>query len=186
MEQNGNDILPYAAFLRGINVGGNRSIKMAELRTAFAAQGFTNVKTVLASGNVLFDTAETDAAVLCKAIEQHLKQEFGHKIFVLLRTVAELQCLVAANPFKEIAATPQMRSYITFLPDGLTGGKESTYVFPEDEFAMVRLTAREVCSAFELSPQRGTLDLMALLEREFGPTITTRTWNTVTRLLNAT
>ena len=51
---------------------------------------------------------------------------------------------------------------------------------------MVRLTAREVCSAFELSPQRGTLDLMALLEREFGPTITTRTWNTVTRLLNAT
>ena len=107
MEQNGNDILPYAAFLRGINVGGKRSIKMAELRTAFAAQGFTNVKTVLASGNVLFDTAETDAAVLCKAIEQHLKQEFGHKIFVLLRTVAELQCLVAANPFKEIAATPQ-------------------------------------------------------------------------------
>ena len=100
MEQNGNDILPYAAFLRGINLGGKRSIKMAELRTAFAALGFTNVKTVLASGNVLFDTAETDAAVLCEAIEQHLKLEFGHKIFVLLRTVAELQCLVAANPFQ--------------------------------------------------------------------------------------
>ena len=171
MEQNGNDILPYAAFLRGINVGGKRSIKMAELRTAFAAQGFTNVKTVLASGNVLFDTAETDAVVLCRAIEQHLMQEFGHKIFVLLRTVAELQCLVAANPFKEIAATKQTRSYVTFLPDGLAGDKESSD-FPEDGFAMVRLTAREVCSAFELSPQRGTLDLMALLEREFGPTIT--------------
>ena len=116
MEQNDNDILPYAAFLRGINVGGKRSIKMAELRTAFAAQGSTNVKTVLASGNVLFDTAEMDAAVLCEAIEQHLKQEFGHKIFVLLRTVAELQCLVAANPFKEIAATRRRGHTLLFSP----------------------------------------------------------------------
>ena len=77
MEQNGNDILPYAAFLRGINVGGNRSIKMAELRTAFAAQGFTNVKTVLASGNVLFDTAETDAAVLCRQSSNTLSRNLG-------------------------------------------------------------------------------------------------------------
>lgn len=177
--------LSYAAFLRGINVGGHRSIKMADLRAAFTAQGFTDVKTVLASGNVRFAAAESVAAALRYTIERCLKQEFGYDIPVLLRTVADLECLQQANPFEEVALTPQTRLYVTFLPAGETTRAMTLDDLSADGFTIVRATASEVCSVFTLSPKRSTIDLMSLLEREFGPNITTRTWNTITRLLAA-
>ncbi|MBI1730339.1 DUF1697 domain-containing protein [Candidatus Acetothermia bacterium] len=54
----------YAAFLRGINVGGKKIIKMAELREAVESLGFRNVRTILASGNLLFDAPETNPSIL--------------------------------------------------------------------------------------------------------------------------
>ena len=177
--------LSYAAFLRGINVGGHRSIKMADLRAAFTAQGFTDVKTVLASGNVRFAAAESDASALRNTIERFLSQEFGYDIPVLLRTVADLERLQQANPFEEVVITPQTRLYVTFLPEGETTRAMTLEDLTADGFTIVRATAREVCSVFTLAPKRSTIDLMTLLEREFGPNITTRTWNTLTRLLAA-
>jgi uncharacterized protein (DUF1697 family) len=66
----------YAAFLRGINVGGRKPVKMEDLRKAFAALGFQNVKTMLASGNVLFDTVVPRADALVKSIEEILRGGF--------------------------------------------------------------------------------------------------------------
>ena len=179
------NILPYAAFLRGINVGGHRKVRMADLRAVFEAQGYANVKTVLASGNIRFTAAEADASALRSTIERFLSQEFGYDIPVLLRTIASLECLQLANPFKEVPIAPETRLYVTFLPEGETTRAMTLDDLTADGFTIVRATAREVCSVFTLSPKRGTIDLMTLLEREFGPTITTRTWNTITRLLAA-
>jgi len=175
----------YAAFLRGINVGGHRSIKMADLRAAFAAQGFTDVKTVLASGNVRFEAVESDASALRSTIERCLRQEFGYDIPVLLRTIADLERLQQANPFEEVVITAQTRLYVTFLPEGETTCAMTLDDLTADGFTIVRATASEVCNVFKLSPNRSTIDLMTLLEKEFGPNITTRTWNTITRLLAA-
>ena len=175
----------YAALLRGINVGGHRKIKMAELKAAFVALGCKNVKTVLASGNVRFDSAETDAETLRRTFEQQLAQNFGYTIGVIVRTVAELQSLRDAQPFREVAVGPQAKLYVTFLPAGQTAGHENSFDLPSG-YAILRVTARDVCSALSLSQGRSTIDLMAHLEKHFGPNITTRTWNTVTRLLAAT
>ncbi len=174
----------YAAFLRGINVGGHRKIKMVELKAAFVALGYEGVKTVLASGNVRFDSVETDAEALRQAIEQRLERDFGYTISVIIRTVAELQSLIDAQPFNEVAVGPQPKLYVTFLPAGQTAGTEIACNLPHG-YAIVRATAQDVCSALSLAQGRSTIDLMAHLERIFGPNITTRTWNTVTRLLAA-
>src|SRR5438128_1031234 len=88
----------HAAFLRGINVGGNTLISMEGLKTAFSSLGFTNIKTILASGNVTFETSETNRAILSANIERKLQSEFGFKITVTLRTRAEILALVASAP----------------------------------------------------------------------------------------
>jgi uncharacterized protein (DUF1697 family) len=103
----------YAAFLRGVNVGGV-NLKMAAVAQALEAAGFTNVKTILASGNVLLESRSAVAGVRKKA-EQALRDEFGYDAWVLaydLETVAEIS---AAYPFdREVDGH---HSYITFVTD---------------------------------------------------------------------
>src|ERR1041385_5029014 len=92
----------YIALLRGINVGGNKLIKMEALAAAFTAAGFRKVKTYIASGNVIFETRATDRKALTKKIEKMLTAEFGHEIAVAVFTLDELQELTATDPFAGI------------------------------------------------------------------------------------
>lgn len=178
----------YVAFLRGINVGGHKPVKMADLRATFVAMGFQNVKTVLASGNVLFETLRgagllDNALDLAAHIEQRLRQVFGYPIAVALRTVADLQRLMVSDPFKGVAMTPDTRLYVTFLSDPAKSRPDFTFDAPEGDLRIVRVAPGEVCSVLTLSAARGTTDLMALLEKEFGGGVTTRNWNTVGKVL---
>jgi len=178
----------YVAFLRGINVGGHKPVKMADLRAAFEGMGVHKVKTVLVSGNVVFEVppaAELPGSGLdlTAHIEQHLQQTLGHRIAVALRTVADLQRLVDSDPFKGVAITPDTRLYVTFLSDPAKSRPDFAYDAPEGDLRIVRVGPGEVCSMLTLSPARGTTELMALLEREFGGGVTTRNWNTVGKVL---
>src|SRR5437899_260795 len=101
--------ITHVAFLRGINVGGNRLIKMAELKKAFEALGLGSVQTLIASGNVAFAAPETSADVLTRKIQDKLKQTFGHDIPVILRTADQLRKMAATNPFKKAQVTPDTR-----------------------------------------------------------------------------
>jgi uncharacterized protein (DUF1697 family) len=86
----------YAAFLRGVNLG-KRTVKSAELKAAFEAMGFTDVKTLLASGNVLFDSRAGKG--LKAKIEAGLKEAFGFNVPIVLRSLDELKAMVKAKPF---------------------------------------------------------------------------------------
>ena len=86
----------YAAFLRGVNLG-KRQVKSADLLTAFTAMGFDNVKTLLASGNVLFDAKATKG--LKARIEAGLFEQFGFAVPTVLRSVDELAAMVQSDPF---------------------------------------------------------------------------------------
>ena len=88
----------YIAFLRAVNVGG-RIVKMDELREQFAALGFANVETFIASGNVIFDTKATDAGKLEKKIEKHLREWLGYEVATMIRTPAELEAAAQFEPF---------------------------------------------------------------------------------------
>jgi uncharacterized protein (DUF1697 family) len=90
----------YIALLRGINVGGI-NIKMAALADTVRALGHTGVQTVLASGNVVFDSDDADAAALKSGLERALSASFGYEAWVVLLTGTELQRAVDAYPFDD-------------------------------------------------------------------------------------
>jgi uncharacterized protein (DUF1697 family) len=103
----------YAAFLRGVNVGGV-NLKMAEVAAALTAAGFTNVRTVLASGNVLLDSAAKVAGVRKKA-EAALRESFGYDAWVLAYDIDTVRAIDAAYPFEREVDGHQ--SYVTFVAD---------------------------------------------------------------------
>ena len=88
----------YVAFLRGVNVGGI-NIKMADLRTALTDMGLAEVKTILASGNALFDSERTDVDGLKADIEATLRKTFGYEAWIVLCTLDYVRAIVEAYPF---------------------------------------------------------------------------------------
>lgn len=93
-------MITYVAFLRGINVGGKNIIKMTELKKVFEAIGAANVKTYIQSGNVVFKSIEDEEALRNK-LEQEIKDAFGIKISVVLRTAEELGDILLNCPFSQ-------------------------------------------------------------------------------------
>ncbi len=174
----------YAALLRGVNVGGV-TVKMDKLKKTFEVIGFTNVKTLLASGNVLFTAPSTSESALVKKIETKLETAFGRAIGVLVRKIEELQRLAEADPFAGIKVTPQTRLYVTFLSEKNKSNLKIPYTSPDKHFKIIRATDNEVYSVATLSPNSRTVDLMSILEKEFGRKVTTRNWNTIEKILKA-
>lgn len=172
----------YVAFLRGINVGGNMLVSMDDLKRTFSSLGFKNVQTVLASGNVIFETAASDVTALTRKIEQKLKKSLDADITVLLRTGEELQSLMTLNPFKTTKVTPQTRLHVSFLASDVEHRLKVSHRLKETPFVIFRSSPGEICSVVEPAPKQGTPELMRVLEKEFGKKLTTRTWNTIERI----
>ncbi|MEB3981284.1 DUF1697 domain-containing protein [Mycobacterium sp. 663a-19] len=103
----------YAAFLRGVNVGGV-NLKMAEVAAALTDAGFDNVRTILASGNVLLESPGTVAAVRKKA-ETALRERFGYDAWVLVYDIDTVRAVVDAYPFER--EVDGYQSYVTFVAD---------------------------------------------------------------------
>jgi uncharacterized protein (DUF1697 family) len=103
----------YAAFLRGVNVGGV-NLKMAEVAKVFERAGFTNVRTILASGNVLLDSHSGVNAVRKKA-EEALRDAFGYDAWVLAYAIETVDAISKAFPFER--EVEGHHSYITFVTD---------------------------------------------------------------------
>jgi uncharacterized protein (DUF1697 family) len=181
-----NPLMPtYIALLRGINVGGNKKVSMADLKKALEKAGYSNVKTLLNSGNVVLDADENKPAVVRKDLEALLEKTFKFPVPVLVRTYEELEALEASKPFKGIPVTKDTRLYITFLSDGSKpkGGIKIPYRSPDADFRILSASKREVISVFVLSPGINTPKAMEALEKEWGKDVTTRNWNTVQKLL---
>ncbi len=173
----------YVAFLRGINVGGNKKVAMADLKKMLEGLKFKNVKTLLNSGNVVLETETVNREVLQEMIYEQFKKCFGFESGILVRTLGEIQKLVDADPFKGIAVTADIRLYVTFLSEKTKSSLKIPYNSPEKYFRILRASEDEVCSVLDLSKGRGSVDAMGILEKEYGKKVTTRNWNTVLKLL---
>ena len=189
------------AFLRGINAGGRKPLKMADLRAAFEAMGFKNVRTVLASGNVVFeatrpasrgeapppafDMGPHGTVAVAEQVERGLLQAFAPPLSVAVRTLADVRRLVDSAPFQAVVLTPDTRLYITFLSRPEESRPDFAYESPEGDLMIRRISPGEVAGTVVLSPRRGSTELMKLIDKEFGPTVTTRNWDTVGKVLKA-
>jgi uncharacterized protein (DUF1697 family) len=103
----------YAAFLRGVNVGGI-NLKMADVADALTEAGFAEVRTILASGNILLESRAGADAVRAKA-ESALRQRFGYDAWVLVYPLETVRAIVDGYPFE--AERDGYQSYVTFVSD---------------------------------------------------------------------
>jgi len=171
----------YVALLRGINVGGNKSIPMARLKSLFESLGFAPARTHLNSGNVIF-AAEGKAGTLARLIGDAIKAEFGFRPAVVLRSAAELKRVVAKNPFGDTAARDRSHLLVMAL-DGkpMAGAKAAlaeAYSGPEQ----IEIVGADVYITYPNGIGRSKLT-NALLEKHLGVAGTARNWNTVVKVL---
>jgi uncharacterized protein (DUF1697 family) len=165
----------YAAFLRGVSP---MNAKMPELRKALEAAGFTEVKTVLSSGNAVFSARSTSETLLQRTAEAALKQRLGHSFLTLVRPIDALRDMLASDPYRGFHLSPSAKRIVTFLRDE----PESKVALPV-ELEGARLLSRkgkDVFGAYVPSPKGPVF--MSLIERTFGKQVTTRTWDTVAKV----
>ena len=110
----------YVAMLRGINVGGNKKIKMDKLRSSFEALGLEQVKTYIQSGNVVFKTAKISPVALSRKLEERILGDFGFSVSVISRTVDEIQNTIANNPFLNQPGIDLEKLHVAFLSEAPT------------------------------------------------------------------
>jgi uncharacterized protein (DUF1697 family) len=176
--------MKHIAFLRGINVGGNKLIKMEALAAAFTAAGFRNVKTYIASGNVIFDSSATKLASLEKKAEQKLLETFGHEITVVIFSVAELEELLKHDLFKRVRSRAEAMLLVTFLKQEapkvklpLESEKENLKVIAIKNRAVFTVARRKKTGWFGFPNN--------FIEKELRVAATTRQWRTVQKVVAA-
>jgi uncharacterized protein (DUF1697 family) len=172
----------YVAFLRGINVGGHNKISMDDLRGTFESIGFQNVKTILATGNVVFKAARAAPLHLAARIKKCLTGAIARDIEITVRSVDELVALVDTAPFENVPETKDTKFYVTFFSRPRERKIPIDLTRKEQGFDFVHSTRNEVCTALDLSLAK-TPDLMVFLDEEVGSDVTTRTWKTLARVL---
>jgi len=174
----------YVSFLRGINVGGNKTIPMAKLKAAYESLGFARVKTLLNSGNVVFETTEKNRGKLAKTIEAAVEKEFGFRPVIALRTAAELGKIIKKNPFSDMAKDDPSHLLVMALAEKPKAGAKANLarVYPGPE--EVEIKGENVYVTYPNGIGKSRLT-NALLEKHIGIG-TARNWNTLTKLLALT
>lgn len=154
--------------------------KMSALRAVFEHEGFGNVKTVLASGNVVFDAPEAPNEALEAQIMAALEAKLAHGFDTIVRPQRHLQELLERNPFATYQLAPDAKCVVTFLRQPPAAPVALPLV--DERVKILEMTAQEVFTTYLPTKQPR---FMKVLERTFGKAITTRTWQTVTRCSKA-
>lgn len=156
---------------------------MAELRNILTEIGCGNVRTLLNSGNVVFETEQTDIQALESKMESHLSQSFGFAIPLTLRTKTEITDLVHKNPFEAVPIHKDIRLYVSFLKEEPEIEVAVPYYSKDKTYQIISIRNRIICSFLDLSSTK-TPKGMDELEKLFGKNITTRNWNTILKINN--
>jgi uncharacterized protein (DUF1697 family) len=169
----------YIALLRAVNVGGN-TLKMDRLRQLWSELGFTNIRTYVQSGNVVFEAVQKPAVWL-PAVERKLEGETRLPVSVIVRTADEIGRIIATNPFTRDHDVDPKKLHVTFLsstPSPTAVHTLSAFDTGHDQFLVVRDQIYLHCvggfADFKLTTK--------MIEKILSVKATTRNCTTVTRL----
>ncbi|HEX5711849.1 MAG TPA: DUF1697 domain-containing protein [Solirubrobacterales bacterium] len=172
--------LQYLALLRGINVGGNNKVAMADLRESFEAMGFEEVGTYINSGNVFFRAPRQERAELAAGIEAGLSERFGFELKVVVVTEAELRAVIADAPRGFGAATELCD--VIFIRKPLTVKK--AVAAAELKEGVDRIWAGKGVVYFSrLKEKASSSRLSKLAVRSEYKNVTVRSWSSANKLL---
>lgn len=149
--------------------------KMPELKAAFEDAGFTDVATVIASGNVVFRARSSSAAALEKRAEKAMEARLGRSFLTIVRATDELEKLLAADAYASFDLPAESKRVVTFLKEPA----QARLALPleRDGASILLATPTEVYSAYVPSPQGASF--MKVIEDAYGADQTTRTWGTI-------
>jgi uncharacterized protein (DUF1697 family) len=162
----------FVAFLRGVSP---MNAKMPALKACFEAAGFHAVRTLLSSGNVVFNARSTSLAALERRAERAMQSELGRSFVTFVRPADYLQRLVESEPFASYKLPASAKEVITFLRN--RAETELKLPIARDGASILQCTGAEVLCAYVPGPKGPVF--MHQLERTFGKDITTRTLETV-------
>ncbi|HEY3253574.1 MAG TPA: DUF1697 domain-containing protein [Polyangiaceae bacterium] len=168
----------YAAFLRGVSP---MNLKMPALKAALEDAGFSDVKTLLSSGNVVFSGRRSTDVAVEKKIEAALEAQVGKRFGTIVRSIEELQALIEAEPYQAFRLPAGSKRVVTFLR---TPPEKKLKLPPALDGAQIWIVrGREALSSY-VRGEKGPV-FMALIEKTFGKDVTTRTWDTVLKVARA-
>ena len=167
----------YAAFLRGVSP---MNCKMPELKRAFESAGFEAVRTLLSSGNVVFDAPRSAESTLERKAEAAMKKALGREFLTIVRSIKDLEALLASDPFRGSRLPPGAKRVVTFLREAPDPAPKLP--IEKDGARIVRLDGRHLFTRYV--PGDGPV-FMELIERAVGKEQTTRTWRTVEKAAKA-
>jgi uncharacterized protein (DUF1697 family) len=165
----------YAAFLRGVSP---MNANMPGLKRAFELGGFTDVKTVLASGNVVFDTRMRSEEAIVRKAEAAMQEHLGRSFGTLVRPIEALRALLATDPYAPFEVSRTAKRVVTFLREE----PDPTVALPAERNGarVLCVRGREAFTAYERSTEGPVF--MKLIEETFGKDVTTRTWDSVAKV----
>ena len=168
----------YVAFLRGVSP---MNLKMPDLKRCFEAAGFTDVETLLSSGNAVFTARAASEAALERKAEKAMAKELGRTFHTIVRPASALREMLDANPYAAFRLPANAKRVITFLREP----HETKLSLPLELHGarILAMSGREIFTAYVPSP-RGPV-FMTLIEKTFGTNVTTRTWDTVSKCAKA-
>jgi uncharacterized protein (DUF1697 family) len=164
----------YAAFLRGVSP---MNAKMPELKRALERAGFKDVKTLLSSGNVVFDAPQASNESVEKQVEAAIVADVGKPFLTLVRAIDELRELLESDPFKGVRMTPDAKRIVTFLRKPASGLK---LPIEQDGARILRLEGNNLFTAY-VPTAKGPV-FMTLIEKAVGKAQTSRTWQTIEKV----
>jgi uncharacterized protein (DUF1697 family) len=173
--------MKYVAFLRGINVGGKNKVKMETLREMCVSLGFENVKTYINSGNVIFETVETDDILLSQKIESAIESTFALKIKVISRTLSDIENIIKNNPFDGQFENDK-DLHVFFLDEDLSNEQCELLLSHANENEMFAIQSRTIFCLLRIS----ILDSIVgkgFIDKKLKVSATARNWRTVNKIL---
>jgi uncharacterized protein (DUF1697 family) len=173
----------YVAFLRAVNVAGHGTVRMEDVRKAFAAAGCREVKSYIQSGNILFRARESRLPGLARRIHGELHDLIGEEPTVMFRRLRDLRRLIAENPFRRFDDDPEIKLYVTFLatkpgkrvPFPLRSTKEALRAISMKNLE-VFVVSRRKKNGFYGFPNN-------FIEDRLGVRATSRNWSTLRKMI---
>jgi uncharacterized protein (DUF1697 family) len=175
------DKIKYVGLLRGINVGGNNIIKMDELRKMFEEMGFSNVKTYIQTGNVIFEDVEKNKSKLIEKIEAKLLKETKNNITIVLLTFFEIKEIIQKKPENYGDDNEKYKCDVIFLIEPLTA-KEAIVEFNPREGVDEIYKGKNVLYHSFLKEKSTKSHFSKIVESKIYPKISIRNWNTTRKL----
>jgi uncharacterized protein (DUF1697 family) len=176
----------YVSMLRAVNVGGTSVLKMDALRAIYESLGLKDVRTLLASGNVVFRSGLKDREQLAKRIMQEIERKLSLHVEVVLRSLAEVDSIIERGPVLSPRAD-MAKLHVMFLTGVPAAAAQSTLAKWHKEMKlpeMLEMRGPEIYLYYPNGVGRSKLS-GAVLEAKLGVSGTARNWNTLTKLRDA-